>query len=287
MKKLVIVASILLSAVALAQSLLRDRRMYRPQLLEPLLPFAEAVEKAKAGNPQGYYALAIHYAKGEAIERDDEQARQFLRKASDLNYGNAVLIDTICLEQSSVTKKEMHFSAADLKPYCHDYAGIRGLTPFSYERGKHSLTNSADVAAIRAGYKRAFRLGVAAATNELARFEQRLESVRAEAKRRLDEVRQKIDNAALAKSLFEMKETSLEETVALRKRLNDPDADDDRGRTFTWTVGGKEGVTIDVLIRAKQEEGRWHYLEKATITIDKDGRIIKIEGKPGRTEIQS
>jgi hypothetical protein len=34
-------------------------------LLEPLLPFSEAVDKAKHGYPQGYYALALHYAKGD------------------------------------------------------------------------------------------------------------------------------------------------------------------------------------------------------------------------------
>ena len=73
---------------------------------------------------------------------------------------------------------------------------------------------------------------------------------------------------------------------ALRKRLNDPDADTDGGRTFLWEAGGKDGLSLDVLIRVKQNEG-WHYIEKATITIDKDGKIIKVQGKPGVTEIQS
>jgi hypothetical protein len=73
---------------------------------------------------------------------------------------------------------------------------------------------------------------------------------------------------------------------ALRKRLNDPDADCDNGRTFLWEAGGKDGLSLDVLIRVKQNEG-WHYIEKATITIDKDGKIIKVQGKPGVTEIQS
>ena len=174
---ILIIAAFLATTSAMAQSRLLSPRSSRnrPQTLEPLLPFPEAVEKAKAGNPQGWYALAIHYANGEEIERDSKKARKFIQKAAAAGYGNAVLVDTICLEQSSVTEKErfcaVSFSAADLKPYCHGYIGTSWLTPFSDERGKHSLTNSADVAAIRAGYERAFRLGVSAATNELARFE--------------------------------------------------------------------------------------------------------------------
>lgn len=77
-----------------------------------------------------------------------------------------------------------------------------------------------------------------------------------------------------------------QEKDALRKRLNDPDADCADGRTFLWEAGGKEGLSFDVLIRVREEEG-WHYIEKATITIDKDGKIIKVQGKPGVTEIQS
>ena len=178
----------------------------KPQLLEPLLPFAEAVEKAKAGNPQGYYALAIHYAKGEAIERDSKKARKFIQKAAAAGYGNAVLVDTICLEQSSVTEKErfcaVSFSAADLKPYCHGYIGTSWITPFSDERGKHSLTNSADVAAIRAGYERAFNLGVSVATNELARFERRVSATQDEAKKQADAEKRKAENAKLAEGLL-------------------------------------------------------------------------------------
>lgn len=184
----------------------KPREGKKHRLLEPLLPFAEAVEKAKAGNPQGYYALAIHYAKGEAIERDSKKARKFIQKAAAADYGNAVLVDTICLEQSSVTEKErfcaVSFSAADLKPYCHGYIGTSWLTPFSDERGKHSLTNSADVAAIRAGYERAFNLGVSVATNELARFERRVEAAQAQIRKDADTAKQKAENAKLVEGLL-------------------------------------------------------------------------------------
>ena len=191
----------------MAQSRLLSPRSSRnrPQTLEPLLPFPEAVEKAKAGNPQGWYALAIHYANGEEIERDSKKARKFIQKAAAAGYGNAVLVDTICLEQSSVTEKErfcaVSFSAADLKPYCHGYIGTSWLTPFSDERGKHSLTNSADVAAIRAGYERAFRLGVSAATNELARFERRVAAAKTHAEKEADAIKRKAENAKLAEGL--------------------------------------------------------------------------------------
>lgn len=62
--------------------------------------------------------------------------------------------------------------------------------------------------------------------------------------------------------------------------------DDLKGRTFVWDAGRKEGITLDVLIKATPQ-GSYHFIEKATLTIDKDGRIIKVEGKSGRTRIRS
>lgn len=62
--------------------------------------------------------------------------------------------------------------------------------------------------------------------------------------------------------------------------------DDLNGRTFKWEAGGKEGITLDVLIKATPL-GTYHWIEKATLTIDKDGRILKVEGKRERTRIRS
>ena len=56
-------------------------------------------------------------------------------------------------------------------------------------------------AAIRAGYERAFRLGVSAATNELARFERRVSSAQEEAKKKADVEKRKAENAKLAEGL--------------------------------------------------------------------------------------
>lgn len=260
---------------ASAQSLLRRAglsRPSRPEPLEPLLPFAEAIEKAKNGDPQGCYALAIHYAKGEEIDRDTEKARLFLKEAAAADYGNAVLVDTICLEQSSVEERVVVGRLGRLGPSVTGYAG----TGFFYSFGryeKHSLTNSADVAAIRAGYERAFRLGVSAATNELARFEQRLEAANAEAKRRSDEARQKIDNAALAKSVLNIPTENME---LQRER--------EEQQIFTiWEAGGTNGVSLfggfrlGLCLQSSANEPP--YSGWVSITVDKNGRIIKIEGR--------
>lgn len=258
----------------------------KPCQLEPLLPFAEAVEKAKAGDAQGYYALAIHYAKGDEIDRDAEKARKFLQKASDMGYSNAVFVATMLAEASTDRRpNSLILRSVGDRPQVHAYTGT-GLLGFSHQ-AMLTLTNETDVATIRAGYERAINLGVAVATNELARFERRVSAAQDEAKKQADASDKKRRNAGLVNSILQNEfQEEHRKKSELRKRLNDPDADDDEGRTFTWTAGGEEGLSFDVFIRAKEEQG-WHYLEKATITIDKDGRIIKIEGRQGRTEIQS
>jgi peroxiredoxin len=309
MKNIFIICLLILPALVSAQSLLRP-----PQLLEPMLPFAEAVEKAKANDPQGWYALAIHYAKGEEIEHDTQRVRQFLQKAYDMNYSNAVFVATLldeCLLQESESRSGSLFTrlnrSGSYQPNLSHYTGIR--FGFAFSTNSLSITNAADVAKIRTGYKRAFKLGVSAATNELARFEQRVKAYRVKSRDDAEKLAMQKRNSELAISLLDTnqlqsvhkpiaKRPSLlqrrsfvvskdqDKKEALRKRLNDPDADTDGGRTFLWEAGGKDGLSLDVLIRVKQNEG-WHYIEKATITIDKDGKIIKVQGKPGVTEIQS
>lgn len=317
MKNIFIICLLILPAIVSAQSLLRPRRGLRQQqqsqLLEPLLPFAEAVEKAKAKDPQGWYALAIHYAKGEEIERDNEKSWQFLLKAESANYSNAVFVATMITEElaagARTTFRRSYLRSDDEKRPCVlAYTG-GGVFAFNLHQIGITITNAADVAKIRAGYERAFKLGVSAATNELARFEQRVKAYRVKSRDDAEKLAMQKRNSELALSLLDTnqlqsvhkpiaKRPSLlrrgsfveskeqDKREALRKRLNDPDADTDDGRTFIWEAGGKDGLSLDVLIRVKQNEG-WHYIEKATITIDKDGKIIKVQGKPGVTEIQS
>ena len=79
----------------------------------------------------------------------------------------------------------------------------QGISELSNGRQpSHSITNASDVAAIRAGYERAFSLGVSDATNALARFERRISSYQEEAKKDADEKKRKAENAKIAESLL-------------------------------------------------------------------------------------
>ena len=205
MKNILIICLLILPAIVSAQSLLRPRRGLRQQqqsqLLETLLPFAEAVEKAKANDPQGWYALAIHYAKGKEIERDTQRVRQFLQKAYDMNYSNAVFVATLLDERNLRNRPELIFLRELYKPNLSHYADI-DFFAFVSPINSLSITNAADVAKIRAGYERAFKLGVSAATNELARFEQRVKAYQEKAAKENTEAERKAKNAKLIEGLL-------------------------------------------------------------------------------------
>jgi hypothetical protein len=67
----------------------------------------------------------------------------------------------------------------------------------------------------------------------------------------------------------------------------DKNADDSiDGETWIWNAGGKNGIKMDAYCEVENEEG-WHYLSRCRLTISKDGLITKIEGLPGRREIQA
>ena len=208
-----------------------------------------------------------------------------------MNYSNAVFFATL-LDECNLRESGSRFLSSLLnrsescRPNLSHYADTR--LAFVSPINSLWITNAADVAKIRAGYERAFKLGVSAATNEIARFEQRVKAYRIESRDDAEKLAMQKSNSELVVSLLGLPVVSKEQDKkeALRKRLNDPDADYDNGRTFLWEAGGKDGLSLDVLIRVKENEG-WHYIEKATITIDKDGKIIKVQGKPGATEIQS
>lgn len=179
-----------------------DREARRGYLLEPLLPFAEAVDKAKRGCPQGYYALALHYAKGVEIERDVEVARQFLQKADSANYGNAVFVLAMLNEMELFGNLAHRYSLMRNTEAARiaKYTGV----PVSSYKGTLSFTNKTDVALVRTGYERAISLGVSEATNELVRFERRLAKEQAKAKQDADSASKiaavKATNAEIAKS---------------------------------------------------------------------------------------
>lgn len=210
MKNIFIICLLILPAIVSAQSLLRPRRGLRQQqqsqLLEPLLPFAEAVEKAKANDPQGWYAIAIHYAKGKEIERDNEKAWQFLLKAESANYSNAVFVATMITEElaagaRTTFRRSYLLSDDEKRPCVLAYTG-GGVFAFDLHQIGITITNAADVAKIRAGYERAFKLGVSAATNELARFEQRVKAYQEKAAKENTETERKAKNAKLVEGLL-------------------------------------------------------------------------------------
>lgn len=202
MKKTILVASVVLAISSATAQGLSQTRLH---LLEPLLPFSEAVEKAKSGNAQGWYSLAIHYAKGEEIDGDSKKACQFMQKASDMNYSNAVFVATMLLEADCAIPSDGHLSLAFALAFDRempDTYGYVGVTfPTKRQPTTHSITNATDIANIRAGYERAFSLGVSAATNELARFERRVSSWQAKVKRIADEKKRKAENAKMIEDL--------------------------------------------------------------------------------------
>lgn len=167
------------------------------KFLEPLIPFAEAVEKVKAGDPQGYYALAIHYAKGEAIDLDLKKAHQFMQKASDMSYSNAVFVIAMLRDADSATAADCRARRA---PRINQYLDGTHFRVWN-DPTTLSVTSEVDVARIRAGYERAFKLGVSAATNELARFNRKVSEAQAEAQAKADADAQKATNAKLVESI--------------------------------------------------------------------------------------
>ena len=211
MKNIFIICLLILPAIVSAQSLLRPlpglRLQQQSQLLEPLLPFADAVEKAKANDPQGWYALAIHYAKGEEIEPDNQRVRQFFQKAYDMNYSNAVFVATLLdeykLHEYGHLLRVNPFNGSESyhRPNLSLYAETRFFA-FGSPINSLSITNAADVAKIRAGYERAFKLGVSVATNELARFEQRVKAYQEKAAKENAEAERKAKNAKLIEGLL-------------------------------------------------------------------------------------
>ena len=202
MKNLMVICFGIVISVALAEgprcSSMKHLRS-DSQLLEPLIPFVEAVEKAKNGTPQGFYALAIHYAKGEEIEHDSDKARYFLQKACEANYGNAVFVSAMLAEYDCQSETGRSFrSSYDMNV---DLCGYTGINDRQWAPSlQKSFINALDVATVRAGYEHAINLGVSVATNELARFERRMENVLKEVAQAVAADRQKKNNAILVES---------------------------------------------------------------------------------------
>ena len=167
----------------------KQRERYERSLLEPPLPLAQAVEKSKKKDPQGYYALAIIYAKGEEVTQDDETAHDWLDKAAAADYGNAVFVKAMFTEFT--------MSGRDNQNRVNEYSLLQSYTGvfwprFARAQNKLSFLNDADVDKVKAEYERAIKLGVTAAKDELARFSGEV-----------DEARKRAKNAASVQSAFQ------------------------------------------------------------------------------------
>ena len=141
-----------------------------------LLAFTNAIQKAKIGDGEGLYALALHFAKGDEIKQDSEKARKYLDAAVAADFPMAVLLQTMIKEASLLNFGYTYLTCPDTQKYTGGLSG-GGVSADSFGKWNVglSVTNAQDIATIRSGYKKAIDLGVLAATNELARFNTRLE----------------------------------------------------------------------------------------------------------------
>ena len=148
------------------------RRMSRQsveELLESQIPISEAMDLAKEGNGKGFYQLAIRYAQGNELPKDDTAAYKMLRKACDVDYANAILVEGICDERNM--RDGTSYSSL---PSTYKYCGVS----FSYGRENRReyewLTNEVAFARVMKKYEKARDLGALAATNQIAALNKRL-----------------------------------------------------------------------------------------------------------------
>lgn len=295
MKTLLYIILVLTSCAATAQtrlsrvrSSLLGRRSMQQQELEKPLPFEEAIEKAKVGNPQGYYSLAVHLMRGDEIERDQDKAVRLFAMASNRDYPNAVFVSTLFKDPTT--------------PPVREYIGSIGIL---YLSSRNNLTNETLLAEVRAGYNRAFSLGVLVATNELSRFEAKLKEADQEREAKKSIENRKLENAKLlsAIKIEASTMTRREKNKALKHKQESELAKENRDRLaktskefgyafedrqdysihfdsekmppFVWEAGNGKGLLLDVLIRANYYTPCF---QRATLTIDKNGVIKKVEG---------
>lgn len=163
--------------------------------------FSNAVMMAKTGNPDGYFALALHYAtKGDdaQVDPDPDKAWHLLEKSANLGCPIGALIFAMAEEnlmRGMRGMENLQFRWKGMEPYlatggtrrvsyefhpfrCEtNYVGWSSSFGRTFHRGVtscYSVTNKADVARIRGLYEKAVTLGVSGARSELKRFEERV-----------------------------------------------------------------------------------------------------------------
>ena len=161
--------------------------------------FSNAVMMAKSGNPDGYFALALHYAtRGDdaQVDPDPDKAWHLLKKSANLGCPIGALIFAMAEENlmrridglGGLQRIEMgpylvtggvHLVSYEFHPFrCEtNYVGWSSSCGRTFHRGVtscYSVTNQADVAYVHGLYEKAIKLGVSGARGELKRFEERV-----------------------------------------------------------------------------------------------------------------
>lgn len=220
-------AALLASATNEAEKAQIEQRIKNGELPEPLIPIEEALALAEKGDGKGYYQLAVRYAKGEGVEKDDEAAMKFLKKAYDANYPRAIFAVALGteyrlgkyssdeVEPSSAKLIGINFSSAEIlcvhglisdegsekmRRLLDRRQALRGRESWKIDNG---ITNEEFTAWVRSDYERAKSLGIGVAEKELARFEKRIELARAQVKADLEKEAIQKKNDELARRLID------------------------------------------------------------------------------------
>lgn len=148
---------------------LLNRPGFRPavNLLEPIIPIDEAMNLVKEGKGKGFYQLAIRYAQGNELPKDEKAAYKLLCRACDLNYANAVLVEGLYDEGNLRESNTSNSTSPSTYIYCGAY--------FSGGNREYALlTNKVAFARVMTKYEKARDLGALAATNQIAALNKRL-----------------------------------------------------------------------------------------------------------------
>lgn len=207
MKKVVLLMFAGCAAILADGQLLRSRSLGTAGgenlLVEPM-PFETALRKAKQGDAAAFYALAVHYAKGDEITADSDLASHFLKKAVEGGDPNATLVGAM-LSDRKMARGNWRMSVS-YYPSVGEYTGVSNADCFGWEASEWSPTNDVEVASVRAGYERAVKLGVGIASYELAKFDRKIASIRKELKAAADAEAARQEklrrNALLAEEMF-------------------------------------------------------------------------------------
>lgn len=213
-------------------------------LLEPLLSFTNAIERVKKNDSSGYYSLALHFAKGEEVNRHYPRACQLLEQAVSNHCSNAELIYAmIQIGNSDLAtgddrtrgmgthwgmgfRRPVSGTKQKLNELFKQYTGLPCETSFFRDINGVDLTNESEVARIRlslhdSGWDSGERMNISKKIFSL------LDELVAEKRRNIEETREKLQreketherrekNEELVESLLGSTSDSLDATNNMR-----------------------------------------------------------------------